>query len=377
MLGYIIGCGTLETDPEKIEAIKNYPKPTTVKELRSFLGITNFCREFITSYAKIVAPLDRFLIGETKKSVRKLIWKPDQELAFTKIKEAITKQTKRALPDSKKKFILITDASNTAIGAILAQEDTKGKRKMISTFSKRLDKAQTNYSVTDKELLAIVKACEHYRYYLLGKEFELETDHRALAYLKTCNNPTSRMLRWALKLQEYPYRIKYIKGENNPADGLSRSINTLKYNKQTINIEDVAERHEILRKYHLCSGHGSQSNMKFLLLNKYSRKGITRDIENFVQTCKICLESGTLLCNTKNRIIETNMPNDLWECDLIGRIPTKDGMNLFIFIAIDHYTKWIETVILRDKSAESIIKAVEKTIIMKHGIPKKYLAIMD
>lgn len=78
------------------------------------------------------------------------------------------------MPNFSKKFILITDASNEAIGAILAQEDTNKILKMISYFGKRLDKAQYNYSVTDKELLAIAKACDHYRHYLLGKEFDLK-----------------------------------------------------------------------------------------------------------------------------------------------------------------------------------------------------------
>ena len=222
ILGFIISEGTVKTDPEKVLAIKSYPKPTIIKELRSFLGMTGFCREFIGRYAQIVEPLEKLLVGETKRSIKVVKWNDKANNAFKEIKKIIEEQTERALPDFTNRFVLITDASNEAMGAILAQEDKNGKRKMISAFSKRLDKAQLNYSVTDKELLAIVKACEHYRFYLVGKEFDLETDHKALAYMKQCVNPTSRLLRWSLKLQEFAFKIKYIKGEDNAADGFSR-----------------------------------------------------------------------------------------------------------------------------------------------------------
>jgi hypothetical protein len=95
------------------------------------------------------------------------------------------------------------DASSTSIGAVLYQLYTNGSNNLISAFSKTLDPAQMSYTVTEKELFAIVKACEHYRNYLLGKEFILKTDHKALTYLRTCKETTSRLLRWALKLEEF------------------------------------------------------------------------------------------------------------------------------------------------------------------------------
>ncbi|KAF9762994.1 Retrovirus-related Pol polyprotein from transposon [Nosema granulosis] len=119
----------------------------------------------------------------------------------------MTDETARAQPDFEKEFILTTDASEYGIGAILGQIDKVGREKMISSYSKNFDKHQMNYSVTDKELLAVVKGIEHYRHYLLGKEFILKTDHKALTYLWETKNPTSRLLRWAMKLQEYKFRI--------------------------------------------------------------------------------------------------------------------------------------------------------------------------
>lgn len=95
---------------------------------------------------------------------------------------------------------------------------------MISACSKTLEQAQKNYSTTEKELLAIVKAMDYFRYYLLGKDFIFRTDHKALTFLHTCKNPMSRLFRRALKLQEFIFRVEYIAGEKNSADSLSRLL---------------------------------------------------------------------------------------------------------------------------------------------------------
>lgn len=151
------------------------------------------------------------------------------------------------------------------MGAILYQKDTEGNKLIISCFSKRLDKAQINYSVTDKELLSVVKSIKHFRYYLIGDEFTLETDHKSLIFLKTFSNPSARMLRWSLKLQEYKFIPIYIKGERNAADLLSKKCNS-------INITEYSENNkkEILDTYHLNSGHGSANNMIYLFKEKYN-----------------------------------------------------------------------------------------------------------
>ncbi|KAF9761295.1 Retrovirus-related Pol polyprotein from transposon [Nosema granulosis] len=108
------------------------------------------------------------------------------------------------------------------MGAILAQTDEFGNEEMISAFSKNFDKYQVSYSVTDKDLLAVVNSIEHYSHCLLGREFLLTTDHKALTYLWVTKNPNSRLLRCSMKLQEYRFRIEYIKGEDNAADGYGR-----------------------------------------------------------------------------------------------------------------------------------------------------------
>ena len=170
-----------------------------MKELRSFLGVSNFCSQFIPQYASLIAPLTDILQGESKSSQKNIQFSDEAKDSFLKIKNKIAEITFRSQPDLNKEFILITDASNNAMGAVLTQLDDKGCEHMISCFSKKFVKAQMNYSTTDKELLAIEKGIEHFKHYLLGNHFILKTDHQALQYMKTASNDNSRILRIALK----------------------------------------------------------------------------------------------------------------------------------------------------------------------------------
>ena len=161
ILGNMVSKGIVKPDPGKVQAIKDYTKPGTVRELRSFLGLANYCRDYIAGFTGMSAPLTDLLKNESKRSVRTLVWNEEASKAFKNIKNAIVKITYRAQPDFRKDFVITTDASNEAIGAILAQVNHRGKEEMISAFSKKLDAAQKNYSTTDKELLAVVKGLEH------------------------------------------------------------------------------------------------------------------------------------------------------------------------------------------------------------------------
>ncbi|KAF9761100.1 Retrovirus-related Pol polyprotein from transposon [Nosema granulosis] len=368
ILGNVVAEGIIKPDPEKVECIKSYPLPRTIKELRAFLGLVNYCREFITAYTRRAKPLFDLLKGETKRSVKTIIHSEETISAFKELRDIITENTERAQPDFNKEFVLTTDASDTGIGAILAQIDDQGRERMISAYSKNFDKHQNNYSVTDKELLAVVKSIEHYRHYLLGKEFLLRTDHKALTYLWESKNPSSRLLRWSMKLQEYKFRLEYIKGENNAADGYSRICHI----KKSVQSFSETEKFNIIEEYHRALGHGSPNNMKASILQRYKWDGIYKDIENYVANCQICKRFGGPIVNTKNKCIQTKHPNELWEIDLAGKIDDK-GNGFFIIVCIDHYTKWIETKTILRKTASEIVKAIKELILDKHGVPERIL----
>lgn len=270
ILGNIVSKGYFKPDPAKIDTIQKYPFPDTLKSLRSFLGLVNYCREYVASYAELTSPFFGLLKGETKNSVKRIDWSENLQMNFSKLKQSLAGEIKRKQPDFNKEFILTTDASEMGIGAVLAQINDDGKEEVVSLFSKKFDKCQMNYSVTDKELLAVVKGIGNFRHYLLGKEFTLRTDHKALTYLWESKNPTSRLLRWSMQLQEYKFNVEYIKGEDNIADGCSRIFS------KEIRISSITQdfteedKVKILTAYHIETGHGSASNMKFSIKGKYS-----------------------------------------------------------------------------------------------------------
>ncbi|MGL5708894.1 MAG: reverse transcriptase domain-containing protein [Aeromonas sp.] len=369
ILGHVISNGIVKPDKTKIEAINNFKRPENIRQLRSFLGLINYCRGFIPNLANLEKEMNLMLKGESKRSCRIIIWNKQQNDAFLKLKRILCESTMRAQPNFNKSFILTTDASESAIGGILSQVDNDGTEKLIYAYSKTLDGTQQNYSVTDKELLAVIKSIQYFRRYLLGRKFLLRTDHQAISYIKEAKNPTSRLLRWGLILQEYDFNVEYIKGEKNGADGLSRYCSN-KIESTIRNIDSSIEnKNSILKSYHEISGHGTKNTMMFLMRNKFNWPNMARDIQIYVRDCDVCAEAGSILSNTKNRMIKIDKPNELWECDLIGRIPSENG-NKFIFVAVDHYTKWVVASVINDKSAESIKECIVNLIIKKFGKPK-------
>lgn len=327
MLGNIVSHKKVKPNPEKVNAIKNYKKPDTIKELRAFLGLANQMRHFIKNFADIINALNSMLEGQSKRSVKKIKWTKDSLEAFEVTKRIITDITFRSQPDFTKKFILTTDASNAAIGAILSQELIEGEEQVIYFYSRKMSKAEQNYSVTDKELLAVVKGINHFRHYLNGKEFVLKTDHKALECLNKSTELSSRLMRWALHLQEYKFKLTYIEGDKNAADGLSRYIKTLRLEDLKLNELDKLK---ILQSYHISSGHGSYENMKFLLADKITWENQSKEIKKLIDTCEVCQKAERKKTNTKNLILDIRERNKLWLLDLVGPIKSKEGKkNLF------------------------------------------------
>lgn len=170
-------------------------------------------------------------------------------------------------------------------------------------------------------------------------------------------------------LQEYSFVSKHIDGESNAADGLSRQIfmMTLKSNPHPAYTD--TDKENILRHYHITSGHGTAHNMWFLLKGKYNWNGMRQDVIKYVKGCLVCLKNGGEIKNTENNIIQTLFTNELWEIDLLGPLTGTDGTNKFIVVTVDHYSKWLDAEIIEKKDASKTCKAIEK-IILRNGTPK-------
>ncbi|GFR30068.1 retrovirus-related Pol polyprotein from transposon 17.6 [Trichonephila clavata] len=195
-LGHIISAEGVRTDPDKIWAVKNWKSQTDVHQLRSFLGLCTYYRKFVKDFSTIARPLHKLTEAN-----QKFIWTDECNDAFNKLKDALTSAPILAYPEAGEQFILDTDASHESIGAVLSQE-IDGQERVIAYFSKCLSRPERNYCVTRKELLAIVKAIEHFYPYLYGRRFLLRTDHASLIWLLNFKNPEGQIARWIQRLQD-------------------------------------------------------------------------------------------------------------------------------------------------------------------------------
>ncbi|GFY13558.1 retrovirus-related Pol polyprotein from transposon 17.6 [Trichonephila clavipes] len=208
-LGHIISAEGVRTDPEKVSAVKNWKRPENLRELRSFLGLCTYYRKFVKGFSSIARPLHK--LTESK---QKFQWTKECEDSFLQLKEALTSSPILIYPQPDKPFILDTDASNESVGAVLSQE-IDGQERVVAYWSKCLSKPERNYCVTRKELLAIVKAIEHFHHYLYGQKFLLRTDHASLTWLMNFRNTEGQVARWIQRLNEYYFDIRHRKGSSH------------------------------------------------------------------------------------------------------------------------------------------------------------------
>lgn len=217
-LGHVIGEAGVKPDPQKVEAVKNFPRPRNAKNIKQFLGLAGYYRRFINNFSKIAKPLTTLL-----KKDEPFTWQEPQENAFTNLRDQLCTEPILQHPDFTQPFLLTTDASGYAIGGILSQGEI-GKDKPIAYASRLLNNAEQNYSTIEKESLAIIYCTNHFRPYLYGNKFIILTDHKPLEWLHSVKDPTSRLIRWRLKLAEYDYKVIYKAGKINcNADALSRN----------------------------------------------------------------------------------------------------------------------------------------------------------
>ena len=216
-LGHIVSASGIKTDPKKIQAVRDWPEPNNVTELRSFIGLCSYYRRFILGFANIAKPLHRL----TSKG-EPFVWTCECSQAFEKLKNCLCEAPTLAHPDFTKEFILDTDASDFAIGAVLSQV-FDGKERVIAYASKTLTKAERRYCVTRKELYALVHFVKYFRHYLYGKKFTIRTDHGSLRWLMQYKNPEGQVARWLEILSSFNMKIIHRPGRSHRnADGMSR-----------------------------------------------------------------------------------------------------------------------------------------------------------
>ena len=203
-----------------MSAVKNFREPQTKKKVKLFLGLCGYYRKFVPNFSTVASPLSEL----TRKNMpKRVVWTTKCDQAFWELKEALTRAPILMTPDWTLPFILQTDASSTGLGYVLSQVNSMGEEHPIAFASKKQLPSERNYSAIEREALTIVKGIKHFRMYLEGTTFTIQTDHNPLTHLGNLKDSHGRLARWALYLQPYDFTIvHHSRKPNSNADGLSR-----------------------------------------------------------------------------------------------------------------------------------------------------------
>ena len=436
-LGYVIEDGKLSMLESKVQAIQDWPVPfTCIKDIRSFLGSASYYRRFIPNFASIAAPL-----SDALRKDQDFQWTPEMDKAVQKLKLAMTTAPVLMIADPNKKFVVKTDASNAAVGAVLEQQDTNGHLHPVAYMSSKLRPEQRHYEVRDLELLAIVQALKTWRSYLYGQKVEVHTDHMALeSILKRDMDPAlkSRTLRAMEYLQAFDLDIRRIPGDKNVvADALSRLM-TEANAVSTVDPDDaflraIREKYtedELFRNILQRLQQGEQLRGRYVLDNGillYTRRGVQRiciprvdeilsfilhdchdsligghlgvdktlayaqryfywpqmekDVRQYVESCLICQQCKSQNICPAGLLQPLPIPEKRWESismDIITHLPlTSNGYSCCV-VFIDRLSKMAHFVpATASLDSERLAKLFINNIFRLHGMPKSIVSDRD
>ncbi|GFW21079.1 hypothetical protein TNCV_2703191 [Trichonephila clavipes] len=399
----------------KVASILDIPPPKNVKELQSFLQTCSWFRRYIQDFAKISRPLSYL----TKKKF-KWQWGFDQQNAFQTLKNSLTTPPVLKQADGTKPYIIRTDASNYALGAVLLQGEGSDEHP-IEYASRLLTPAERNYSTTEREALAVVWALKKFRGYIEGTEITVASDHQPLKWLLNLKSPTGRLARWALEIQSLNLKVQYIPGKANVvADMLSRPVTQEEesFCKENITIADMPTRsckdvreaqlkddnlNKIIDSFESplkTEEYANWTERGFLMnqgvLYRYVPDADSAEAQLVIPTAERELimerhhndpmaghygEEGTFQ-KIARRYYWTGMRKtpvysqrfEVIAIDLFGPLPQTDTGKQWIFIVEDCATKWVELFALSQASARQCATTLIEEVFMRHGIPRRIIS---
>lgn len=409
-LGFKIGPGQIQADPEKVRAVTEWPRPTSRRLLQQFLGFANFYRRFVRDYSRLAAPLTQLT-----SAARPFLWSPEAESAFLLLKEKFSNAPILIQPNVSKQFIVEVDASDSGVGAVLSQRSEEdNKLHPVAFFSRRLSPAEKNYDVGNRELLAIKLALEEWRHWLEGAElpFIVWTDHKNLSYIQTAKRLNSRQARWQLFFTRFNFSVTYRPGSRNTKpDALSRQHgqdNTISCPEEIIpasrvvasltweiedNIREALQsdpdpgngppnrtfvpqsaRSQVLQWGHTSrwACHPGVNRTLALLKRKFWWPTMELDVRRFVAACSVCARGKSSHRPPAGHLRPLPVPSRPWShiaLDFITGLPPSEG-NTVILTIIDRFSKAVHFVPLSKlPTATETAQLLVQHVFRLHGIP--------
>ena len=390
-LGYVVSKEGVSTDPEKTQAVRDWNPPKTVKQLQAFLGFINFYQKFIRGAAEKSLPLT-----ELTKKDQKWKWEDKHQQAFDKLKEELLRAPLLGYFDPTKRLIIKTNASDYTTAAVISQE-TEGELQLLGFMSKKMTSAKQNYTITEKEMLAIIQAVKEWRKYFEGSKTRAKiiTDHKNLTYFQEAKITNRQQAKWALEIQDLPYHITYRKGEENVvADALSRKEDNIEsLELQPIFLQNMALEKAKCKGYHpyyniarLEEKNGQwqyegrkiapQDKVKKILRENHNHKlarhpgikatllrirenwtwdKIRKNVERYVQNCQKCQKNTQKV--HQGLLAEIQQPQKIWKSvaiDYITKLPPVKGLDA-ILVIVDWYSKMAHFILSTERqTAEQV-----------------------
>ena len=422
-LGYNISKDGIAPSKQKVEVLLKIQKPKTIQELRRFIAMCNFYRRFIKDAAKKMVRLFQLLAGAKKNDKRPVNWCEITSKDFEDLKESLANATTLCYPDARQKLSIATDASDFAIGGVLQQDKGDNNFQPIAFFSRKLNKAQCNYSTYDRELLAIYESIRHFRHFIEARPFTIYTDHRPLIYAltkKNKNNETPRQARQLDYISQYTSDIKYVQGDLNVvADTLSRLDIDMVEGPENISLDLICEEQkkdedlnnlfknnntslkliklnfqglqiifdnskEILRPYipkslqrrYYNSIHNMNHAGVRAMIKTIGSKGtwvnMRTDVTKWTKLCLPC-QKNKINKHVRTPILRIKLPEAKFatiHADIVGPLIVSEGMR-YLFTIIDRFSRWTEAIPIPDLSSSTIIRALYDGWICRFGLPEK------
>jgi hypothetical protein len=418
-LGHIISAEGVATDPKKTEAMVQWPQPTTLTELRGFVGLTGYYRKFVKNYAITARPLTNLL----KKKA--FLWTEQATAAFLALKSAMTSTPVLQLPNFHKQFVVETDACDLGIGAVLTQEQHP-----IAFLSKPLSATHQQLSIYEKEFLALLMAVERWRPYLQRGEFVVKTDHHSLSFLDDQNLQTPLQRKAMSKLMGLQFKIVYRKGaENHAADSLSRvghlmTIETrteilpawlqevvnsyatdpdaqrrltelaitspdehgytlqqglIRYRGRVWLGANSALQTKLITAFHASAvgGHSRVEATYQRLKHLFASSGMKTAVMEFVRQCDTCQNAKHSNQHPQGLLQPLPTPAGAWQditVDFIDGLPLSEGANT-ILVVVDRFTKYAHFVPMKHPfSAPQVARVFTDSVVRLHGMPRSIVS---